>query len=183
MARLPYQTRDELPPEYQELFDVDAGTGSDSVLNIYRALANNPRLFRSWMLWMDTLWDESANKRIRELAILAVAREIDARYEWHQHVPIALDSGVTRAEILAISDGAFDGFSDAEAAVMVCATAVAGHSPDDETFDELARNFDDGTVLALTLLASEYLRIGAVVDALGIEPREPFVGWQLEGVE
>ena len=43
--------------------------------------------------------------RIKELAILVVARHWDQPYEWSFHLPLALKAGVTRAAAEAIAEG------------------------------------------------------------------------------
>lgn len=180
MARVPLLAQRDLPQEYQDLFEVDEDDPSDVVENIHRAMGNNPRVLDAWADWALTLFDEVGDARTRELAILAVARATQTRYVWHQHVSIALDSGVAQPEILAISDQTFDDFSPTETAVMEYATAVATGETDDETHDGLSRHYDDSMVLALIFLAAEYVAIGRVITALDVEFADEFVGWQLQ---
>lgn len=180
MARVPLLTRSDLPEEYQDLFEVDEDDPSDIVVNVHRAMANNPRVLDGWVEWALTLYDEVGDARTRELAILAVARATDTRYVWHQHVSVALDEGVLQPEILAISNQSFDDFNPAETAVLEYVTAVATEGTDDESHDELSRHYDDSMVVAFVFLVAEYVAIARVIDALAVELAAPFVGWQLQ---
>lgn len=180
MARVPLLAQSDLPEEYQDLFEVDAEDPSDVVVNVHRAMANNPRVMDAWDEWALALYDEVGDARARELAVLAVARATDARYVWHQHVSVALEAGVSQAEILAISDQTFDDFTPAETAVLEYVTAVATGGPDDQLHDELSRHYDDSMVVALVFLAAEYVAVSRVIDALAVELADEFVGWQLQ---
>lgn len=180
MARVPLLAQSDLPEEYQDLFEVDEDDPSDILVNIHRAVANNPRILDAWGDWALTLYDEVGDARTRELGILAVARATDSRYVWHQHVSIALEAGVSQSEILAISDQTFDEFTPAETAVLEYVTAVATEEPDDGAHDNLSRHYDDSMVLALVFLAAEYVAASRVINALAVELADEFVGWQLQ---
>lgn len=180
MARLPYVARDDLPEEHQDLFEVDEDDPDDVHANIHRVMANDPQLFRAWGEWAWTLYDACEDARARELVILAVARAEDCRYVWHQHVPLAIEWGVSRDETIAISDGNYAAFPAAETALLNYASTLSRDSIDDDTHAELARYFSDREITAFLFLATEYLQISSIIDALEIDLEEEFVGWQLE---
>lgn len=183
MARLKYVTQDDLPSEYEELFDVDEDDPDDVLINVHRAMANNPRLFEGWDEWAWTLYDEVGNSRIRELAILAVANEVESKYVWHQHVRPALEAGVSREEILSLDNRDIDEFGPQETAVIEYVTALLHDAINDDTHSELAAFFPDDVVVALVFLASEYLQMSKVIDAMAIELEDEFVGWQLQQLD
>lgn len=183
MARLSYLTREDVPEEHEHLFDVDADDPDDVLINVHRAMMNNPRIKEAWDDWAWTLYDESEESRIRELAILTVARVVESRYVWHQHVQPALAAGVSRDEILAINELDFEGFEPEERAVINYAIAFLRDSIDDDTHAELANFFPDSTVVALIFLISEYLQVSKVIDALAIDLETEFVGWTLDQLD
>ncbi|MEZ5728270.1 MAG: carboxymuconolactone decarboxylase family protein [Burkholderiaceae bacterium] len=79
--------------------------GNDAELpTLYRVLGNAPALFRGWV---DFAWplrsEPRSERRLREMLILREAQICNARYEWAHHVPMALQAGVTRAQIAALS--------------------------------------------------------------------------------
>lgn len=180
MARLPLQSKEDLPDEYQDLFDVDEDDPDDVLLNVHRAMANNPRLLEAWGEWTWTLYEETGDARLRELVILAVANAVDSRYVWHQHVSNALAAGVSRAEITSIASGDLAAFDPAERAAIHYASALVGDGIDDDLHSELAAFVGESTVVAIVFLASEYLQVSAVIDAMAVELEDAFVGWQLE---
>lgn len=179
MARVPYVTREELPAEYRALFDTDPDDPEDVIVNVHRAWANNPRLLAAWVEWGTTVYEEVGDARLRELVLLAVARTLECRYVWHQHVPIAFESRVERREVRAVANGEYGGFEPRETAAVEYATALVTGEVDDATHEALASHVDDGTVVALAYLASEYEQIATLIDGLDVELAEPFVGWDL----
>lgn len=181
MARVPYLTQDDLPAEHRHLFETDPDDPADVVVRIHRALANNPRLFAAWADWVATIYDEVADARLRELVILTVADAGDCAYVWHQHVPLARAVGIEDGEILAIHEGRFEGLPAEERAAIAYANAHATNDVTDEIHERLRDHFDDGEIVTIGLLASEYERALGVIDALSVELEGPFVGWRLDG--
>jgi alkylhydroperoxidase family enzyme len=146
-------------------------------------MANNHHILKSNMLWMNTLWEQFGDPRLRELVIMASARAKESEYEWHQHVSIGRRVGLSDAEILAIESGDYEGFEARETAALRYADAVVTGDVDDATHEVIAEWFDDGEVVALAMLLGSYAATALFIDALDIEPREPFVGWRLENDE
>jgi 4-carboxymuconolactone decarboxylase len=180
MARVPYLTQADLPDEYEQLFETDDQDPADVTLNIHRALANNPALLEAWGQWATTIYEEIGDARHRELVILAVARVSDCPYVWHAHVPLARDSGIDDEEILAIADGEYSEFSGPEQAAISYAVDHVRNSVTDETHAQVAEQFDDSDVITISILASEYARACSIIDALGVEIDDEFVGWNLD---
>lgn len=167
---------EDLPEEYRETF----GTGAR---HVHRAIGNNPGTLRAFRESIRGFWRESGlSDRERELAILAAARGSDARYEWHQHARHSLSVGLTPEEIRAVGREQYDGFDEAEAALLAYATATARGTVDDGTFDRFAERFDRETVVGTTVLVGSYAGLARALDAMAVEPEEPFVGWELEGL-
>ena len=190
MARVPYvdpeafpgdpdllvtsMDREDLPAEYRDAL----GTGPR---HVHRAVGNSPGALRAFRESIRGFWRESGlSDRERELTILATARASDARYEWHQHVRHGLSVGLTPEEIRAVGAGEYDGFGEAEAALLAYVAATAAGTVDDATFDRFADRFDRETVVGTTMLAGSYAGLARALDAMGVEPEEPFVGWELE---
>jgi 4-carboxymuconolactone decarboxylase len=75
------------------------------VPRMYQALANAPELLDGWLDFAWTLRESAVSDRgIRELAILRVAQLTDSDYVWRSHVKLALDGGITQAQVDALSD-------------------------------------------------------------------------------
>jgi alkylhydroperoxidase family enzyme len=174
MARVPLLEAEDLPEEYRYLFtESDVGEA-----DIFRAMANAPKQMQWYMRYSTRLW-EILPEREREVVILAAARALDHEYEWHQHVRLGREAGVTDAEINAISAGDHDALDEADAALAAYARSVALGDTRDADHERLVEAYDTETATGVALLASHYVATGRTLDALGVEPEEEFVGWEL----
>lgn len=175
MARMPSVSQSDLPDAYQSLLDEEA-LGER---HIFTTMANNPSILRSYMLYGSTLWDDCGlSPHDRELAILAVARELDSQCEWEQHVDIGSEAGVSPEAIRAIGRGEHDYFDDRTRAVLAYVQAFATRSVDEAVHERLRSYFDSGTVVGIGMLASHYVATACFLDGFDV-PLEAatFVGW------
>lgn len=182
MARVPYRDPDDLPAGIGDL--VVSSLQPGKTVNVYRAVANNPAVLEGLRDYLGALWSESGlTDRERELVVLAVARELDNAYEWHQHVGIARSVGVADETIRAIGAGSLDaaGLDGREAAMVRYGRAVVRGEVDDGLHAAVAGGLDDDAVAGLAALAAGYAALARVIDALGVELEDPFVGWDLSG--
>ena len=179
MARVPYVDPDDMPAEYR---DDLASRQSGEVVNVFRAIANNPPILDSFRKYFGILWAESGlTERERELVILAVARASGSVYEWHQHVRIARSVGVEDGAIQAIESGDLAGFDDREALLVRCALAVVAGEADDALHEAAAAEFDDSTLVGIVMLAGAYAGLARVLSVLDVDVEEEFVGWDPAG--
>lgn len=178
MARVPYTNADDLDPEHRDLIVSSLQPGR--TLNVYSAIANNEDVLAGLRAFLGALWNRSGlTDRQREIVILTTAAEITSPYEWHQHVNIATDAGLDRAEIDAIARDDRDPFSTAEQALMAYARAVVRGRVEAPLHEAAAEQFDERTLVGAAAAAAGYLALGRVIDALDIELEadEAFVGW------
>jgi 4-carboxymuconolactone decarboxylase len=103
-----------LPTDEQLSTDVRETLGNLPPVNVFRMLANAPASFHGFLqLAGSILMASEFDARKREIAILRVAHVTGFSYEWTQHVRLALQIGVTRAEIDRIGvDGPVQGLDD-----------------------------------------------------------------------
>jgi alkylhydroperoxidase family enzyme len=74
-------------------------------LNIFRTVAHAETVFRPFLRFGGAVLGEmSLDPVVRELAILAVAKEAEAEYEWIQHVAIAKAVGASAEQIAALAE-------------------------------------------------------------------------------
>ena len=173
-ARTPLRRREDLPEEYQYLMDEDA-LGE---LNLFGAMGNVPRAMKAYMRFGTALWNVGdLSTRERELAILAVARSVRSTYEWHQHVAIGREVGITTEELRHIARADETPFPEREQAIMRYAESVAAGTVTDPLFEAAETVTDTETVVGLTLLAGHYLLTARFLDALAVPIDEPFAGW------
>jgi|AntRauTorcE11898_2_1112593.scaffolds.fasta_scaffold00815_4 alkylhydroperoxidase family enzyme len=177
MARVPYLEPEDLPEEYRDLV-VSKLQGKP--VNVYAAIGHNPEVLAGTRAFLSSLWESSGlEDRERELVILLAAAENECRYEWHQHVGIAGDLGVTKAEMVAIADGDFDSFDGDESLLLWYAAAVFDHDVDDALHDEFVEAYDESTAVGVASLVGGYTSLASVLEALDVELEngETFAGW------
>ena len=167
MARLPYVDPARAPEPVREALE------ALPPLNIFRTLAHAETAFRPYLRFgRAILGDLRLDPRLRELAILQVAREAEAEYEWVQHVAIGRHVGLSDEQIEAVERGELDAgcFDHAQRAVLAVTAEVArGPRVDDEVFAELATHLSAREVVELLLAAGSYLMLARVMTVLEIE--------------
>lgn len=173
-ARVPLLSQEDLPEEYQYLFDEDV-LGE---LNLFQSMGHAPRAMQAYMRFGTSLWNVGdLSTRERELAILSVARQQRAPYEWHQHVALGREAGISDAELRALARDDYTDFPIREQAIMRYVRAVAEANVTEPLFEATLEEADAETMVGLTLIAGHYLLTARFLDALSIPTDEPFVGW------
>ena len=86
MPRLPeVKTKEQLPPEHQDLIEYLAGTRG-SVRIPFSVVLNSPEACRRIShLGSYIRFESSVPQKVLELAVITVAREFEAGWEWAQH--------------------------------------------------------------------------------------------------
>jgi 4-carboxymuconolactone decarboxylase len=176
MSRVPRTEQSDLPEEYRYLLDEDA-LGER---NIFTTMGNNPAILKSYMLYGSTLWDDCGlSPHDRELAILAVARELDSRYEWEQHVDIGHEAGVSPEAMRAIGTGDLAYFGDRTRAMLEYVQAFAANDVTDEVHERFAAHFDSDAVVGIGMLASHYVATALFLEGFEVPLEDTtFVGWE-----
>ncbi|NUB93745.1 carboxymuconolactone decarboxylase family protein [Haloterrigena sp. SYSU A121-1] len=173
MARTELVAPDEVPEEYRDLFSEDY-VGNRNVIRLF---ANDPPLLESLFACTEVM-TRHFTPREEELIVLATARAYNAEYEWHQHVDLAHDAGISTAEIRAIGRDDFTQFSDDERALLRYTDAVASAEMTDDRYADVAAVYDSAQLVALQMFIGFYIGHSYVVRAetLSFEEGE-FVGW------
>ena len=104
MARVPYIAKEDLAPESQHIYDHIAQTRA-GVPRTFGALLNSPvAANRVAALGEYLRFQSKLDPAVRELAILATARELNSQYVWTHHEPEARRAGVAESVIEALRD-------------------------------------------------------------------------------
>jgi 4-carboxymuconolactone decarboxylase len=108
----------------------------------------------------------------REIAILAVARALDCRYEWAAHAPLARKAGVREDAIAAVRERrAPAGLTPEEAQVVAYATRLLGaHRVEAGAFQALHRRLGERGIVELTATVGYYSLIACVLNAFEVDP-------------
>lgn len=173
-SRMPDPTP-ETTPETAEVFArVAASRGW--VSNLLKSLGHAPEaLARFSALGHYGRYGNALSERQRELVIVIVGRTI--AYAWAHHAPLALDAGVTEAELAAIKDGRTpDGLSPADKALcdfVFAFTSFAGIP--DPVWAALTAAFSPREATDIAMLAAYYLAAGSLIIGLGVRVEPPEV--------
>ena len=168
-----------LDPICQKLFDETRARGGH-VLNLHIATAHAPRLVETKRPFSMSLRNDcEAPRALRELAILRTGLMLDCPYELDHHVPLALQAGVTQAQIDALKDwtksrGIFDVRQQALLTYLDEMFANAGNVSD-ETFAQMRAHFSPREIVELIYNATTYYGTAMVIKSLRIQNDETHV--------
>lgn len=180
MTRIQLPTRETLPTdELKNRWDRLAARGP--ILNILRVFMANPSI----ELNARQVWTASGlSPRSRELLILRCAFLKQSTYEWHQHVRIARDAGLSDADITGVRDWKAAGFSADEESLLAYVDALnVNPAVSNDEFASFAKGRSQAEIVGITFLITLYFQLAAVMAALALDTEDPFVGWDLVGAE
>jgi len=159
-------------PEAAELLQhIQERTGR--LLMLHRMLAHAPGLMRaSTQTVMAMRYEVSVPRSIVELAILRTAQLAGSDYEWQQHVPMALDNGISQEKIDALPAWRTSrAYADNERAVLAfCDSMMAGEKADEAEFASLRQHYRPRQIVELALIIGEYLGTARFLTVLGVRP-------------
>ena len=178
MARVKLIQKDEASPEIKELFQQIEDNGA-RVMNFYRVVANSPGVARNAIKLGNSLIGKTVlSPKLRELTIMRIARLRDCEYESAQHTPVALQCGVSQAQLDAIGSWKeSDEFSEEERAVLQYIDEVEQNTRvTDETFQLLGKFLDERNIVELTLAIGWWGMLARLFVPLEVEVDEQSAG-------
>ena len=109
--------------------------------------------------------------KVREVAILTVAREMDSRFEWAAHEPEALKVGVAPEVVDAIKyRKSTQGLSELDAAIIEFGRqAVGEHKVTTEAFARVKALFEPAKLVDLVLLMGNYAGTAVLLAAFDMQ--------------
>jgi alkylhydroperoxidase family enzyme len=177
MARLPYVDPASAPQSVREILE-----RLPVQLKIFRMMAHAETNFRPLLaLGTSILAQQQLSPKLRELAILRVARLSPAEYEWVQHVPIALGAGASQEQVDALERGDIEAacFDAVERAVLRFTTEVVRDvRASDATFAALAGRLSTREIVELVLAVGYYMLIARLLETTGVDI-EPAAGMRV----
>ena len=173
MARIPLIYESQFA-RVDEIYQKAKSRGA-KIFNLQRAIAHNPDILRNYMrLGHSVLSQTEISARQRELTILYVAELNDSEYAWAAHVPLALEIGLAREQIDALSQWRqSELFNEVDGTLLSYVEAVLGKCDTDEdmeeVFNRVHQHFSEKLIVELTMLIGYYQMTAQVAHALGIE--------------
>ena len=133
--------------------------------NVLGLLLHHPALAESFLTFSaHLLARNSLPDKVRELAILRVARRRGCRYEWEQHVVIGRRAGVTEEELEQVRAGTDTLVNRAVNELETSSTLSDG------TYARLAREFDSRQLLDFVFTVGAYGMLAAALNTFEVEP-------------
>jgi alkylhydroperoxidase family enzyme len=174
--RVPPLPIDEMDDEIRQRI------GDGPVLNIFRTLAQHPKLLKRWLVFgSHVLGRSSLGAREREILILRIGFLCRSAYEWGQHVKIALGSGLTQAEIDLIPDGPDAPgarWSDLERALLRATDELHEDAfVSDATWAALAKHLDTQQLMDVIFTVGQYNMVAMALNTLGVQPEPGLPGF------
>ncbi len=171
MARVDLLNKEQASPKAREMLE-DIEKKGFPILNLYRVMAHCPQIGRTFLrLGNMILFKGTLPPNLRELAILRVGNLNRAKYEWTQHVAIALQAGVSQEQIDALPDWENSGsFNGRERAFLRYTDEVTEDiRVKDDTFAALRRFLNEEGMVELTLTIGYYAMVCRILEALQVE--------------
>jgi alkylhydroperoxidase family enzyme len=144
--------------------------GRQQVPDVFSVMHINSRLFWAWLFFASRLMPRGRlPARDREKIILRTAWNCRSRYEWGQHVDIALRVGVSDEDIVRVSRGpaAFDDLRE-RALIQACDELFSRQIIFADTWQQLAKHYDEKKLIEILILIGHYQMIAGFLNSAGI---------------
>lgn len=144
--------------------------GRAQVPDVFTVFHINSRLFWAWLFFASRLMPGGRlPARDREKIILRTAWNCRSRYEWGQHVDIALRVGVNDADIVRVSQGpsAFEEPRD-RAQMQACDDLFRGQIISAATWQQLSAYYDEKKLIEVVILIGHYQMLAGFLNSAGI---------------
>ena len=172
---------DDWAPELRQAIlgnrPAEMGPDDAPVFNIFKTLANHPRLAQAFAAWGgQVLFRSTLDARTREMAILRVGWRARATYEWHHHVAIGRDhAGMTPADFDKCKAGPVAG-SDADDDVLLCAVdeLMDDHCISAATWAALATRFSQQQLMDLVFAVGQYTMVSMALNSFGVQLEDDY---------
>ena len=155
----------------------EMGGAQAPVFNIFKTLANHPRLAQAFGAWGgQVLFRSTLDARTREMAILRVGWRARATYEWHHHVAIGRDhAGMAPADFDKCQQGPVPG-SDAPDDVLLRAVdeLMDDHCISDATWGQLAVRFNQQQLIDLVFAVGQYTMVSMALNSFGVQLEDDY---------
>lgn len=172
MANVPYA--DLSDPDIKPLADrIVAERGS--VLHLYQMLLHSPPVAEGWLTYLTAIRQTSTLPgKLREMVIMRVAIINGAPYEADQHAPIALQEGMTQAQLDEL-EGWRDStlFDETERAVLAYTDAMTRNvQVEPEVFAAVQQRFSPRHLIELTATVAAYNMVSRFLEALQVHSHD-----------
>lgn len=149
----------------------DITKGRGSVIDLYAMLLHSPPVASGWLEYLSAIRRKtSLGDAIRELVIMQIAALNDSSYEAAQHRKLALDAGLSEAQLSVLPEWqGSDRFDRREQGVLAYTDAMTRQvQVPDAVFANVAALFDTRALVELTATIAAYNMVSRFLEALEI---------------
>jgi 4-carboxymuconolactone decarboxylase len=184
MSRIPYIRREDLSEAQQRLFDgITRGergkerplekflTPEGGLAGPFNALLYSPILGDAAQRLGEGIRFHSAiPPRLRELAILIVAADWKAEYEWYSHEKIGRREGLPDTVMESIRKGEIPVFADSEqsAVYRLIVELLENRQVSDPVYEEVIERLGEPVAVELVMLAGYYAMISMILNVFKV---------------
>ncbi len=174
MARIPAVTRDTVPTDQQAIYDeIVRQRGSPPVDGPLSVMANVPEILRLGEQLRGYLRGDAStlSAKIRELAMLVTARELDCQFIWNAYAAQGRSAGLSDDVVDNLRDNIpLPNLSSEESAVVNYGREFfRTHRVSQAVFDAAHTQFGARGLTELTNLMGYYALLAFNVNAFGVE--------------
>ena len=171
MARLPYSENFSSGDAEELAARISAQRGGH-LPNLFRMLLHSPNVAAGWFEFLSATRKETMlDARTREFVILYVAILLRAAYPQNDHVPIALNEGISQDEIDNLTRWRRSHLYDARDKALLAYVEASSQDiqvPDD-VFEALRHRYGDREIVEITVLIGAYHLVARFLEALRID--------------
>ncbi len=164
------EQNDSLGRQAAEL-QANLGAGEE-VLNVLKTMVRHPALCKAWMGFSShLLFDSTLPPREREIVILRIGWLCKSGYELGQHIVISQKAGLSKSEIIAVTQGADAPVgSDHERALIRATDELHGDAfISDATYGQLTSNYTTEQIMDLIFTVGQYNMLSMALNSLGVQ--------------
>jgi alkylhydroperoxidase family enzyme len=154
-----------------ELAEILAGalTHDGTPLNIFGVLGRHPKLLKRFNLMGGFILNKGLlPAREREIVILRVGWNAQAKYEFGQHTVIGERVGLTGDEIAGLAGGVYDWTADDAALIALADELHADDCISDATWASLTTRWSDEEMIELLVVAGFYRLVSGFLNSAGV---------------
>lgn len=154
---------------------ITSALGRKDVPDIFPVLNIHRGLFLPWLWFASRMMPfGKLPARERELLILRTSWHCRCRYEWGQHVDIALTAGVSDEDIVRIARGP-QAFADqtTRALVQACDDLCLKEVVSEKNWQELHNHWNETEVIEIVMLVGHYRMLAGFLNSTGLQLESP----------
>jgi 4-carboxymuconolactone decarboxylase len=138
--------------------------------NLLATLVRHPKLTKSFLRFNNHLMFSSPlPDRLRELAVLRVAHRRNCAYEWHHHVRMGGEAGLSDEVIEGLQRG--EATDELDRAVIAAVDELEDKSEvSDATWATLSQHLDERQRMDLVFTIGCYGALAMAINTFGVEP-------------